>query len=213
MPLRDWSAPLRQLLFAPSDFFAERTRRDEVAGDIVALVAALHFVFFVGIFAVIILQLGLLSEMSFRQLLVAVGGPVIVQGVVLVVLVFLNWLIVSGVLHVVVKLVDGDGPFGATLYVVGWSSPVALLAPLVSSAGVIVAFTGVSSSAAVSAQLASARATVATTGILGAGLVLLWQGYIWAAGLRDTHDTSQEDAWLASAVTVVIGLIAVVLFG
>jgi hypothetical protein len=212
MSAHNWSASLRALLFDPDRFFENRTPRTGVAGLVVTVVAVLHAVLLVAIVGLSVVQLSLLqSEVGLGELLGESAGAVVGEAVVLLVSVFLNWLLVSALLHVVVKLLDGRGRFGATLYVVGWSSPVALLTMLVGGASILLAFQGLDPGGTIEPQLQRVSGVVGGAGALGSLLVLLWQGYIWPAGLERTHEMARDKAVQATGVTVFLGIVATLL--
>lgn len=208
MALHSSTATLRQTLLSPWSFFADRSPRSGVGFGVVALVAVAHvLVVFVGLLLVGVRVATLDDGVGVGQAVSAVAGEVLGASLVLGVLVFVNWLLVSAVLHVPAKVAHGRGTFGDTLFVVARSSPVALLVPVATVAATLLAVGEAGSAEAAARQPGSLRGTVDGASALAVVAVLLWQGVIWVAGLERTHDMDGGQATAAVAVTVLLGLV------
>lgn len=196
---------LLRLLVFPELFFDGRTPRLGVVGRVVAAVAILQGALTVGLAGLVALRLAMVSDTTdLAGAFDLVGTPTLGDAVAVALLVVLNWLVVGLSLHVVAWLFDSDGSVRETLYVVGWSSPVALLSPLF--AGVVIALSRPESRPWDGAgdQLGVLVGNAVGVGILAGIVVLCWQGYIWIAGLDATHGIGRETASKASVVTVVL---------
>jgi hypothetical protein len=208
MALHSSTAALRQVLLSPGSFFTDRSPRTGVGLGVVAAVAAAHLLVVFGGLLLLGVQAGTLADgTGVGEAVSTVAGTAFGEGVVLSLLVFVNWLLVSVVLHVPAKVLHGDGTFGDTLFVVGWSSPVALLLPAATIAATLFAVGGAASAEAATQQFGALRAAVDGAGLLATVGVLAWQGVIWVAGLKRTHDMPGESAGIAAFVTVCLGLL------
>lgn len=208
MALHSSTASLSQLLLAPDKFFEQRPLETAPAATVVAVVAVLHvLVFFGGLLLVGVLASLLDGEVSIAEALGSVAGQGFGQSIVLGVLIFVNWLVVSTVLHIPTKLLHGEGTFGDTLAVVGWSSPVALLLPALTIAATMLTLLTAGSADAAVSQVESVRGTIGGVSALGVVVTLIWQGIIWLSGLRQSHDIEEESAAVAVLVTVALGII------
>jgi hypothetical protein len=208
MPSNGPTAALRELLLAPGAFFEERTPRQGVAGWVVAAVAVGHAVVFLGGFLLVAVQIAVLSpEIGVAEALQSFLAQGFVPAAGLSVLVLVNWLVVSAVLHVPVKLRHGDGTFGDTLFVVAWSAPVALLLPVGVILALLLAIQGAGSPEQFLRQADAFRGAFDGLGFVATLVVLCWQGYIWTGGLQRTHDMD-DGAILPVAVTIVLGVLA-----
>lgn len=205
---------LRVLVF-PDLFFAERTPRRGVAGRVVAAVAILQAVLTValtGLFAVRVAMLSDTTDLAgaFNLVHPATFGDAVSIGV----LVIVNWLLVGLLLHALTWYLDSGGTVGETLYVVGWSSPVTLLSPLLAGFVIALSHPGTQPWKGAGDQLAVLVGTAMGVALFVGLLGLCWQGYIWIAGLQATHDISRETASKASVGTVVlVGLFTLILLG
>jgi hypothetical protein len=208
MALHSSTAALRQVLLSPGSFFADRGPGGGVGLGVVAAVAATHLLVVFGGLLLLGVQAGTLDDgTGIGEAASTVAGTAFGEGVVLSLLVFVNWLLVSVVLHVPAKVLHGDGTFGDTLFVVGWSSPVALLLPAATIAATLFAVSGAASAEAAAQQFGALRAAVDGAGALATVGVLVWQAVIWVAGLKRTHDMPGESAGIAAFVTVCLGLL------
>ncbi|MFB6195755.1 MAG: YIP1 family protein [Haloplanus sp.] len=205
---------LRTLLSAlvfPDAFFSTRPVRTADAGRVVLLVAALHAV---GYYALLLAGAAVASSQgsSFgvTELLADLGGWTYAQGLLVGLLVVLNWLIVGAVLHIALSLRGDAGPYADTLAVVGWSSPAALLSPLVGGVGFLLAVHGNTLAMSYDAKLAAVAPAATLASVVGGLLTLLWQGHVWSAGLRHVHGVDRRAAAEATALTFVLGVAALV---
>ncbi|MFT4922307.1 MAG: hypothetical protein ACI8XM_001520 [Haloarculaceae archaeon] len=210
MALRDWLGAVKCALIAPREFFRERTPNLGATTLLVAVVALLHTLLIVGLLLVVV-QLSAVVEPTAGELLGAVAGRSFAQAIGAGVLVFFNWVVVSGILHVVIKLLDGDGTFADTLHVVGWSTPVSLLLIVILGFTVFLSVQGMNSYESVTRQIAEIQSTAGGAAILGSIVVLGWQAQIWRAGLRAVHDPPREAPMKAAFLTAAIAFMAAAL--
>ena len=204
MPLHSSTAVFRQVLLSPGPFFTDRSPRTGVGFGVVARVAVAHIlVVFAGLLLVGVRVATLDASVGIGNAVGVVG-----ESIVLGILVFVNWLVVSVVLHVPAEVLHGEGTVGDTLFVVAWSSPVALLLPVATLVALVLAVGDTGSAEAAIRQLDALRGALDGVGALAAFAVLLWQGAIWIAGLKRTHDMPGELAAIAAFVTVCLGLLA-----
>jgi hypothetical protein len=209
MPLHSSTAVFRQVLLSPGPFFTDRSPRTGVGFGVVARVAVAHIlVVFAGLLLVGVRVATLDASVGIGNAVGAVAGTVVGESIVLGILVSVNWLVVSVVLHAPAKVLHGEGTVGDTLFVVAWSSPVALLLPVATLVALVLAVGDTGSAEAAIRQLDALRGALDGVGALAAFAVLLWQGTIWVAGLKRTHDMPGELAAIAAFVTVCLGLLA-----
>jgi hypothetical protein len=202
-------ATLRELLGSPGSFFEGRLPREGVAGGVVLAVAVAHTVVLLAGFGLLGVQLAALSaDLSTGEAVGTFLAGAAVPSLRVGVFVFVNWLVVSAVLHVLVKLRHGAGTFGDTLYVVGWSAPVALLVPVAVVAGLALGLQNAGSAGAVARDVGVVRGTVGGLDLLATLVVLCVQGYVWSGGLQRTHDMDYDAALLPVIGTVVLGVLA-----
>lgn len=202
MPISDWSSQLKQVLIEPFVFFDGRSADLGVAARVVALVALAQAGLSVAIVLIIGAQLSLLQEGG-------IGEPILSVVIGVFFLVFLNWLVVSGVLHVIIKLRHGNGTFGDTMYVVGWSAPAALLLVVFAGGAAFAATLGIDSSQLLNTQVEDITQAANVGAIFGSLVALGWQAQIWRAGLRELHDPPREAPMQAAFITAAIGFLAV----
>jgi hypothetical protein len=196
---------LRDLLVTPGAFFEQRSPRVGVAGRVVLLVAVAHAVVLLGGFLLLAVELAVLSEtVRLGEAVDAVVARALGASLRLSALVVVNWLVVGLVLHVLAKLRHAGGTVGDTLYVVGWSAPVALLQPLAIVAGLLVGLAGAGSPEVFLRQATGIRTAISGLGLVATLVVLVWQAYIWVPGLLETHEMD-HGAILPAAVTVLLG--------
>lgn len=124
----------------------------------------------------------------------------------------LEWLLVGGVVHGFVRLLEGDAPVGNTFAVVGWGLLPSVVRP---AAGVLAVHLSLRGRSLPAGQEAAIRELLAVVNgslhpVLLAGAVVAagWQAYIWAGGLQVTQDLRPSEAWFAAG-TVALGLLAV----
>jgi hypothetical protein len=205
---------VRSLLF-PDSFFEARAPRNGVAGRVVAAVALFQALFVAVLPALIAVRMSLLgSATSWGNLLATAWGGLVDDGVFVGLLVVCNWLMIGAVLHVAARASGGEGEIGDTLYVVGWSTPAALLSPLLVTAVIALSSPEATFWEGPGDQLEVLAGNVLLAAIFAAALVLCWQGYVWRAGLCEAHDLDRQTAAKASVLTVVLGgLLALVALG
>lgn len=199
-------------LLSTDRFFDARTPTDAIGGRVVVEVAALHAVWYLCVLV------GGAAVASSKQPstgvvenLADLGLGLYALSVGVGLLVIVNWVVVSAVLHVAITLRHGRGTIGDTMYVVAWSSPAALVAPLLWGTGFLLALSGSPLVMSYDAYVATAAEPAGIAGLIGGSIVLLWQGHLWPAGLERAHDVDHGFAVQASAVTVVLGLVALLL--
>ena len=203
MPLHSSTAVFRQVLLSPGPFFTDRSPRTGVGFGVVARVAVAHIlVVFAGLLLVGVRVATLDASVGIGNAVGVVG-----ESIVLGILVSVNWLVVSVVLHAPAKVLHGEGTVGDTLFVVAWSSPVALLLPVATLVALVLAVGDTGSAEAAIRQLDALRGALDGVGALAAFAVLLWQGAIWGADLGRTRDMPGELAAIAAFVTVCLGLL------
>ncbi|MFC3478345.1 YIP1 family protein [Halobacterium litoreum] len=118
---------------------------------------------------------------------------------------FVGWLLLAGVLHLIaLATLSHDGSFGETVAVTGWGTAPSVLSTLFAFVVLAVALDGASltSPEAFAEQF---RSTVASTGVVRAVvsfLVATWQLYVYDAGLAVAFDT---DSALLPAALVAYG--------
>jgi hypothetical protein len=206
---------VRSLLF-PHAFFAARTPRTGVAGRAVAAVALLLGLSVAALPELIVARMSLLgSGPTARDLLDTAWGSVADDVVLVGLLVVCNWLVIGVVLHAAARVFGGEGEVGDTLYVVGWSTPAALLSPLLVTAAVALSSPETTFWTGPGDQLDVLAGNVLLAAVFATALVLPWQGYVWRAGLEATHDLDRGTAARVSFLTVLLGglLALVVLAG
>lgn len=203
------SSPAHALFF-PDAHFRERSPTLDSANRIVVAVAGIHLV---GYYLLLLAGAVVVSlqqdTFGLSELLADLGVWAYAQGPLVALLVLLDWLVVSAILHVAVKLRHGGGTYGDTLSVVGWSSPATLLVLLVGGVGLLLALAGNRMTMSFDAKLAAVAPAVALASTAGGLLALLWQGYVWPAALERAHDVERSAAAEATAATVVVSAVAV----
>ncbi|MFT4922305.1 MAG: hypothetical protein ACI8XM_001518 [Haloarculaceae archaeon] len=100
----DWSATLQQVLIEPRLFFEDRSPDLGGAARVVGLVALVQAVLASGVVLLIGAQLSVLQEINVGELILSILIAVPILSVI-------NWLVVSGILHVLIKLLNGNGTF------------------------------------------------------------------------------------------------------
>lgn len=196
MPVAERLSTLRQVLSSPRAFF--RGRSPDL-GDVLWVLAAVVVVKVVAVVSVEWL-LGAVDASS-GSLGARLAGLAVVLTLLMGALFLVGWVLVSAVLHLWAMSFDGTGSFRETLYVVGWSTPAALVVPLVLTLGVALLVLGGGvggESAALSGAHPDAISLVGTVGSL---LAIAWQGYVWRGGLRLVHGLSRDRATRAAALT------------
>lgn len=196
-------------MFFPERFFRDHRPNLDDAGRIVLAVAGVHllgyYLLLLGGAVLVSLQQ---TSLGVAELLADPGLGVYALGPGLALFVLLDWLLVSALLHVAIKLLHGQGTYGDTLSVVGRSSPATLLGLVVGGVGFGIALWENPLVMSFDAKLAAVAPTVVLAGVVGGLLTLLWQGYVWPAGLRQAHDVGPAAAGKATGLTVLVGAIA-----
>lgn len=208
--LTDWG----DAVFFTERFYADRTPSLESGIRVVAEVASLH-----GLGFLLVLVGGAvisswrnatlggienLADLSWWVYAVSVGVGL---------LVIANWLVLSALLHVIIKLRHGDGTFEDTLLVVAWSSPITLIASLFWGAGFLLWIASSQLIMSYDASVIAAAQGARIPGVIGGIISLLWQGHLWPTGLEKRHDVEHEPAVRASAAIVLLGVVALLISG
>ena len=203
------SALVSALVF-PGTFFADPPASPPGAGRIVIAVAGVHLVGYYGFLAFAALIVAI-QQPAFTALenLADLGGWTLFQGILMGFVVVLNWLIVSAILHGAIRLRHGQGDFVDTVAIVGWSAPATLLALLVSGLGFLIAVARNPIVMSFDATLKAVTPSVSLVGAIGGLLTLLWLGHIWPTALHHTHEIDRGHAAQATALT--LGICALVL--
>jgi hypothetical protein len=211
MALQPPTSALGSALLFPRTFFGDRGGAPPGAWRIVIAVAGVHLVGYYG-FLTVAAVIVALQQPAFTALenLRDLGGWTLFQGVLTGLLVLLNWLLVSAVLHGAVRLRHGQGDFDDTVAVVGWSAPATLLALLVGGLGFLIAVARNPLVMSFDATLQAVTPVVSLAGAIGGLLTLLWLGHIWPTALHHTHEIDREHA--AQATVLTLALCALVLF-
>lgn len=201
-------AGIGRAMFFPERFFRDNRPNLDDAGRVVLGVAIVHLlVSYLVLLGGAVLVSRQQSD-GVAELLADLGPEVYALGPAIGLTIVLDWLLVSAVLHLAIKLLHGEGTYGDTLSVVGQSAPATLLGLLVVVLGFGLALWENSLVMSFDAKLAAAVPTVALAGVVGGLLTLLWQGYIWPAGLTAVHDVEGAAAGKATGLTVIVGAVA-----
>jgi hypothetical protein len=199
-------------LFFPETHFRDRRPSFPDAGRLVLAVAGLHAAgYYLLLLAGAAIVAGQQATFGAGELLADLGIGAYAAGVVVALLVLVDWVVVSAVLHAVVRFRGGEGTYTDTLSVVGWSAPATLLGLLVGGAGFLLALHGNTLTMSYDAKLVTVSPTVALAGGVGALLTLLWQGKVWPPGLARSHDIDRTTAARTAAATVVLCGLALLL--
>lgn len=209
MALRQTVRSWGQALVFTERFFDTVSEHASDRGTPVVTVALLHVIgYYIVLLAGAIVAALTSEQYTLIGTLGDLGWQPLVTGLVGGGFVLLNWVVVSGVLHTAIKLRNGDGTFGDTLFVVGWSSPVALVVPLVWGGAFLLTVAESSVVMSYDARLATATPGVRLASIAGGMITLLLQSRIWTTGLQHRHAVGRAAAGQATAVTIVLGLVA-----
>lgn len=119
------------------------------------------------------------------------------------------WFLYAVGLHVLAKLLDGRGTFGDTFAVAGLGmAPLLVQLPLsflVAAVQLLVLDLG-GDPAAAAARLSALDASGAVTTLLQVA-ASVWSGWIWTAGLGETHDLPAGKALVAAGVVVLFDVL------
>lgn len=120
---------------------------------------------------------------------------------------FIGWVVIAGVLHLLSSALGGSNGFRQTLAVTGWGMVPSLfrLVVVVILGYFFVQGVSLSSDPEVLArQVQSLKDTSRSLPMLLIGLAeVVWQGYVWAYGLKRARDMNLGDAGMAAGVLAV----------
>ena len=199
-------------LVFPHRFYRERQPDARDAGPIVlgvGLVSAVA-VYVVLLLGAVVVSLQHASADALG-LLADLDPGIYALGLVAPVAVVANWLFVGFLLHVAVTVGGGDGDYADTLAVVGWTTPATLLAIVVTAVGFLLVLWGNPLQMSYDAKLVTVAPGVGLAATVGGLLSLLWQGYCWPPGLRRVHTVDGGPSGRATALTLAIGAIGLLL--
>mgnify|MGYP000155525846 CR=1 FL=1 len=212
MSLQPTLAAIATALVFPHRFYRER-RPDP--GDAGPIVLGVGLVSAVAVYAVFLLGAVVVSLQHASAdtvgLLADLDPGIYALGLLAPVAVVANWLLVGFLLHVAVTLGGGDGEYADTLAVVGWATPATLLAMGVTAVGFLLALWGNPLQMSYEAKLVAVAPGVGLAATVGGLLSLLWQGYCWPPGLRRVHAVDGGAPGRATALTLAIGAIGLLL--
>lgn len=200
---------MRALFTNPDEFFAERTPEP-------AVTYPLGVVLLVGIVRVLasipVLQA---TVRALPEEASAFGSVAYVSGIVGgFVGVLVAWVLYAGAFHLISGvLYDGNGGFRNTLAVTGWGFVPAIFAGLVSAVVAFVVFGDATFPASSDPQEVQAfvrelqnRPEFLLASILGI-VFLLWQGFLWAFGVKHARALTLREAGITVAIPVAIALL------
>ena len=212
MSLQDTLRLVPVALVFPHRFYRERQPEPGDAGPIVlgvGLVSVLAF--YVVLLAGAVVALVQHYSLDTLGLLADLGPGVYAMGLLVPLATLANWLLAGFVLHVAIRLGGGEGGYVDTLAIVGWSTPATLLGALVTGVGFLLALWGNPVAMSYDAKLVAVAPGIGLAATVGGLLSLLWQGYCWPPGLRRVHDVDGGASGKATALTVVLGAIGLLL--
>lgn len=122
----------------------------------------------------------------------------------LLILPFIAWILITGILYVISRLFHGTGTFTTTLQNVGYGS---LPLTLLSLFGII--------NGIVSAQYTAIPSMIRTGAIIGLGGIsvffVIWSGWLWTVAMEKTHILSRGKATVAAVIVVLLYMSPVIL--
>lgn len=125
--------------------------------------------------------------------------------------VFVSWFLLAIALHLLSALLGGEGSFAGTLAVAGWSMVLEVVQLGVGLASTYVLLSGQEFTGdleTISQQLEQVTATTSTgADILIAVVVVGWQAYIWAHGLRYARQLEYGPAAIVAATVAVLSFL------
>ncbi len=181
---------LQELLFHPGIFFARKVREET------SLVIPVFIIFIGGIVGLLAPYIGasFLSSLTGTGTINMIGMSFLIFPSLL--LPFVAWILISGILFVLCRLFSGTGSFVATLQNTGYG---ALPLTISSIFGII--------TIAPTMEIPHP----VTTGILLVFVTLvfafvIWSGWLWAYAMEKTHAISHGRAIVAATIVVVLYL-------
>jgi len=133
-------------------------------------------------------------------IIVGIGGAAIF----FLVLPFIFWILIAGILYVFSRFFSGTGSFPKTLQNCGYGYlPQTILSPIVIINGIVLA-----GSIGTSSMLLTEVLLV--VGIISF-LSIFWSGWLWAVAMEKTHTLSRGKAMVGAAFVVLLYLSPVVL--
>ena len=158
------------------------------------------------------------QQAQFQQAAQATQGPVFIYvfpALLGTARVWLGWLIVGGLLHLVLTLLGGRGDTGTTMNLVAWAALPLALREIVRviymlGSGKLISSAGLSGFA----PMADTNFTVYVRNMLAQiDLYLLWHIALLVLGIRTTNGVVKGKAWAGVLVTLFIVLSGQALFG
>jgi hypothetical protein len=184
-----------ELLFHPDVFFS-RKQNEEIRLVIPAIIVGIG-----GIVSFItpLTQRAIIDEGDLSNFIMEPSAAIF-----FLVLPFIFWILIAGILYVFSRFFSGTGSFPATLQNCGYGYlPQTILSPIVIINGIVLA-----GSIGTSSMLLTEVLLV--VGIISF-LSIFWSGWLWAVAMEKTHTLSRGKAMVGAAFVVLLYLSPVVL--
>ncbi|MFC6731866.1 Yip1 family protein [Haladaptatus sp. DYSN1] len=204
---------VKTLLFDPGTFFEENPWADDLA-------AATGVVVLTALVTVVnLLLMGLIFAQKIDATVTHNGQQVSADSVlwdvflgqlpVVFIAAIVGWVLVTAVLHIGIKLADGEGTFGDSLRITGWATIPTIFTAFLVTGSVYLTLRGQPISSSPEQFVGLVQRMQGGAGILGVLISLVsvgWQGYIWAFGMKEFHELEPDTALL------IAGIVAFLLF-
>jgi hypothetical protein len=184
-----------ELLFHPDVFFS-RKQNEEISLVIPAIIVGIG-----GIVSFItpLTQRAIIDEGDLSDFIMEPSAAIF-----FLVLPFISWILIAGILYVFSRFFSGTGSFPATLQNCGYGYlPQTILSPIVIINGIVLA-----GSIGTSSMLLTEVLLV--VGIISF-LSIFWSGWLWTVAMEKTHTLSRGKAMVGAAFVVLLYLSPVVL--
>jgi hypothetical protein len=151
------------------------------------------------------------QQAQFQQAMAATQGPVflyVFPGLVAIFRVWLGWLLVGGLIHLISTMLGGRGSTGTTMNVVAWSGMPFFLRDLVRLVALLVTHNAVRSPGMAGFVPASeAQLGIFLTALLGAvDIYLIWAILLISLGVRISTSITTVKAVLGAIITIMLVL-------
>ncbi|WP_338727561.1 Yip1 family protein [Haladaptatus sp. DJG-WS-42] len=209
---------LQTLLFDPDAFFADNPWAD----DFVAAAGAVAAVAVVTVLN--LLLIGVILTQKIDGTVTQNGRQVSMDSIFWDVLfgqlftvffaVFLGWVLLTVLLHIGIKLANGEGTFRDSLRITGWAMVPTIFTAFLGTLSVYLTLRGQPVTSSTSQLTALVARMEGGTGVLGIFVALIgtvWQGYIWTFGIKHFHSLKLDTAMgVAGIVALIFFLFSVI---
>lgn len=204
---------LKTLLLDPHEFFRDNPWADDfaAAAGVAVLSAIVTVINFLLIGVIIAQKVDATVTQNGQQVpLDSILWDIIVGNIILAFLApLVGWVLLTGLLHIIIKLADGEGTFSDSLTVTGWGLVPTIFTAFLATGSIYLSLRGLPVIRSPDQLANLVQQIEGGAGIFGILIPLVaagWQGYIWAFGIKHFHDLRTDTA------VPIAGIVAFLLF-